>query len=318
MAITQGPFRGTFTSTGVAQRIAVRSGVDYIKFTNRTQWFDDDPSGPIVVGGEYYANMAAGSAIILRKLSGDNTLEGVGFTADGFTLIDDGNPQSFAAVATANPAFNQADGATFTTSSGHGLSIGDVVRVYGLTGAKQYSGLLLSVVTVPDSTSFTTRLNTTAITQATAGFVRKIASRGLFFPQNRQILQVTKGTTTVIRLNVQHTYTIGDVVTFRVPSAYGMTELDSVRAEVLAVNTALGTNTITVDVDSSSFTTFAFPSSTNFQTSFAQVIPVGEVAQDVDNPSDNQGIVGIEFGSAVCGAEGDEIDFWCFYGGQVL
>ena len=326
MAISQGPVRGSFTTSataGTPQRIAVPSGVDYIKWINTSRYgtaINSATANLRYVRGEYYANMAAGSCLIDRQdqSATETTLEAAQITSNGITLIDDGDPASFAAVATANPAFNQADGATFTTGSAHGLAVGDVVRVYGLTGALQYAGLLLSVVTVPSTTTFTCRLNTTGITQATAGFVKKIASGRLFYPQNRQIAAITVGTTTVIRLTVQHYYEVGDKVSFRIPDAYGMVELDGLVGEVTAVNAALATNTITVDIDSSAFTAFAFPTSANFQTSFAQVIPVGEIASKVTNPSENDGIIGVEFGSDICSGASEVINFWCFYGGQVL
>lgn len=326
MSITQGPFRGTFTTSataGTPTRVAVPSGVDYIKWINTSRYgtaINDATANLRYVGGEYYANMAAGSCILLRQdqSATETTLEAAQITSNGITLIDDGAPASFAAVALDNPAFNQADGATFTTGSAHGLAVGDVVRVYGLTAARQYAGLLLTVVTVPSSTTFTCRLNTTGITQATAGFVRKIASGKLFYPQNRQIAAVTTGTTTVIRLTVQHYYEVGDKVSFRVPEAYGMVELDGLTGQITAINAALGTNTITVDIDSTAFNAFAFPTSANFQTSFAQVIPIGEVATKVTNPEDNDGIIGLEFGSDICSGASETINFWCFYGGQVL
>jgi hypothetical protein len=57
-----------------------------------------------------------------------------------------------------------------------------------------------------------------------------------------------------------------------------MTEMNNLYATIVAVNTTLTTgNTITLDIDSTAFTAFAFPtSSVGLAFTPAQVVPVGE------------------------------------------
>lgn len=318
METSQGPFRGTFVSTGAAETIAVPCGVDYIRFINRTNWTANDPVGPVVVGGHWFADMANGSALLERKLTGDNTLEAVAISSNGFTPIDDADPETFAAVALANPAFTQAASAVWSTGTPHGFAVGDIVRVTNTTAALQYAGMDLTVTASGSTTTFTSNLNTTGITQATAGFARKIASDGFYFPRNRIITEVTRGTTTTIRMSVSHGYQVNQYVSFRVPEAYGMIELDGLRGKIIAIDDTITVNTITVDIDSSGFTAFAFPASADFQTTFAQVIPVGDYYTTLSGAETNLGIIGIQFGTGVVGAADDIIDFWCFKGNQIL
>ena len=63
-------------------------------------------------------------------------------------------------------------------------------------------------------------------------------------------------------LFVDHGYKVGSQIRFSVSSSFGMTEINGLVGNVVAVDTVTGTtNTFTVDIDSTNFTTFAFPTS---------------------------------------------------------
>lgn len=53
-----------------------------------------------------------------------------------------------------------------------------------------------------------------------------------------------------------HGYVAGMDITFLIPSAFGMIELNGINVQVLQVTS----NTLTVNVDSTNFTAFAYPS----------------------------------------------------------
>jgi hypothetical protein len=87
-----------------------------------------------------------------------------------------------------------------------------------------------------------------------------------------------------------------------------MTEINGLIGNVTAVNTT--TNTITVDIDSSGFSAFAFPTSAIAAggITFAQVTPVGEAAINsvaqpygnlLDDSTDNVSINGVTIGATV-------------------
>ncbi len=83
-----------------------------------------------------------------------------------------------------------------------------------------------------------------------------------------------------------------------------MIEIDELLGNITAVSTA--NNTITVDIDSSAFTTFAFPTSATAAAGveFPQIIPVGQTANEtyantLEGATDNQSFTGIQIGTTV-------------------
>lgn len=58
-------------------------------------------------------------------------------------------------------------------------------------------------------------------------------------------------------MTVGHGMIVGQKVKLSVPAEYGMAEINGLEGNVTAINTT--NNTITLDIDSSSFSAFAFP-----------------------------------------------------------
>lgn len=69
------------------------------------------------------------------------------------------------------------------------------------------------------------------------------------------IASITKSYPMVVNTENNHGYEAGMDVTFLIPSQFGMTQLNGKNAQVLE---ASGTS-LTIDLDSSNFTTFAYP-----------------------------------------------------------
>jgi hypothetical protein len=116
-----------------------------------------------------------------------------------------------------------------------------------------------------------------------AGTFRRIPFNPYFYPSTRYITKIGQETNAVVTLSVTHQFTVGQVVRFVVPTvtslAFGMTELDGLQATIIAINDpdADGvTNTITVDIDTTGFSAFAFPLTTAPGFTPAQVVPMGE------------------------------------------
>lgn len=90
------------------------------------------------------------------------------------------------------------------------------------------------------------------------------------YPKTNKFNAVTKGFKTIITLVDTVNYVENQLVTIQCPSAYGMAEIDGLTARITSVNT--GANTITVDIDSTNFSTFTGGT----HTQIAMVIPAGE------------------------------------------
>lgn len=72
----------------------------------------------------------------------------------------------------------------------------------------------------------------------------------------RVILSITNSYPMVITTDEDHGYVAGMDVTFLIPTQFGMTELNSKNAQVLSITD----DTLTIDLDSSNFSVFSYPS----------------------------------------------------------
>ena len=197
----------------------------------------------------------------------------------GFTFIADSAalPLGAAVAITAITAANPPVASSATTGS-----IGDIVRVYGTTGMLQIAGMDFTVTAVAAGVSQSFGYLVAAAgfgAAATAGFYRKLPNDdGRFYPRNRYITAITVGNPTIIQLSVTHKFLVGERVRINIPTGWGMPQINGMDATITAINTV--TNTISVNIDSTLFTAFAFPTSAVAATgiSFPQVIPFGETA----------------------------------------
>jgi len=161
------------------------------------------------------------------------------------------------------------------------LVTGDVVRMINVVGGQQLGGYDFTIGYVAANTFSLAFM--APIVAATTGSWRKIKWDPIFYPRERTITSAATaaGGETLVQLSVTHGYTVGQVVSFRVPAAFGMTELDGLTGTITAIGTAAvagGTNTITVDIDSVAFTAFVFPVTAADAFTPAQVVPVGKDA----------------------------------------
>ena len=203
--------------------------------------------------------------------------------AEGITFVaDSGDQTPGAAVAMGGAGITAASPAVITSAST--ARPRDVVRVYGTTGMWQVAGWDFTVsATNPGVTQDIANLPAAGFAApATAGFVRIIPFVPRMYPVTRRITAITAGVSTVIALNVTHLYTVGQKVRVTVPAGWGMVQMAGLIGTITAIGTAIGgcTNTITVDIDSSAFTAFAFPTSAiaALATGVPEVAPVGSAA----------------------------------------
>lgn len=305
---------GTYTSDGLARTIEIEPGVDYFFLRNRTNW--GDTTAVTNVQSEFIRGQPPGTAQGWNQTVTTNALASNAVTTGGFTFIDSyeddvpGTQLSFSAITNADPPVVSSAATT-------GLSNGNIVRIYNSTTAKQLNGYDFTIANLSANTSFELIFMTAPGSVGGTGNYRKIPFDLNWYPRRRLITGITSsGTSTVVQMSVTHTYVVGEKVQFKIPSSYGMTELNNLVGTITAINTTADTNgnTITVDIDSSGFTAFSFPSSATAALGVtpAQVVPVGESAHILTAASKNAGFRGINIGTSVVGPASAVMDWWAF------
>ncbi len=302
--------QGSFTSDGAEKTLNIRSDVDWMEVINFTQMATQQTPGR-GVRFDWQRGLAVGAAIEQTKADGADTLQGETITTGGFILEDgifnSGVPITGTTITKASPPV--------CTAANHGLQNNDVVLFTNLTNMPQLNGAFFTVGSVTTNTFelpyFDT--NTANFTAETAFTVRKLDSQE-WDVQGSVISAVTKGATT----QIQFTQAIGNgftavdqVIKFIVTSPFGMTQLNGLQGTILSINTS--TNTYTVDIDSSSFTDFAWPSSSSLPFTIPQGIGVGTVSgTSLADATNNVALLGMRLGAGVDGPAGSSNDviFW--------
>lgn len=300
-----GILTGSFTSDGAVKNITLPSGYDEFSMVNITDIGSTAAATPVM---RAYASssMSAGSAYYNTKTNGAATVAIETTTASGgFTFVSDSGSAALGSALTIT-SVSQANPAVVALASTAGLASGDVVRIYGTTAMLQIASMDFTIASLVANTSFTLAyLNSAGFAAAaSAGSVRRVPFDPRYYPRRRFITGVTAASSAVITLSVTHQFTVGQLVRIYVPSGWGMTQMDGQLATITAINTT--TNTITVNIDSSAYTAFAFPTSAIAATgiNFPQVVPVGEAASGsyanlLDDATENQSFTGVQIGTTV-------------------
>lgn len=262
--------QGSFTSDGTAKQISLPGGADYFTTFNKTQAATTQATGR-GVEFKWFEGDTADYAWEYKKTNSTDALNLVQVTSGGFTYVESEPAPEAAKTGT---TITQAAGAVCTVTS-HGYAVGDVVRIYNNTAMKQISGMVFTVTAVGGANSFTIGyLDSSGFAAPETAFsVRRIAKLAPVLPQFHFVTAVTQATQGVVTFSATHNYKLGDVLYFRVNSLFGMVQLDQVSAKVVAVDTSL--NTVTLDLNTSAFTAFAFPAASYYPNI---VFPVGTVS----------------------------------------
>ena len=315
---------GTFTTpaTAVPVNISLPSGADVFKLVNLT---DYNTPAATIIQAEGNASAAANTATVWTGNGATpNVLAQTVVLTGGFTFINDsastalGAPVVATAVTAATPA---------VVSTASPLNVGEVARTYGTTGMLQISGMDFTVTAnvagVSQSYGFLPAAGFAA--PATAGAFRRVPFDPRYYPRRRFITAISQANPAVVQLSVLHDFTVGERVRIIVPAAFGMPEINNQLATITAVAHTIGTgtNTITLDIDSSAFTAFAFPTSAVAATgiTFAQVVPVGETASQtyanlLGDATKNLSFSGVQIGTGVLVASKNYK--WMAYKGQTI
>lgn len=320
--------QGTFTQGATAQtiRLPLVSDVDRFTVYNKTQMA---ASQTTAVGVQYYwqRGFPAGAQVEYLKSNAANAANLIQYlTTGGFTLIDSTNQQPGPLDGPAGNADITAISAAaipvVTNNNTNFLSAGNVVRLFSTAGATQIGGMDFTV-------GYNTLGNTTfsldymaQIVAGTTGHWRLVPFNPIFYPRNRYITSISQAAQAVVVTSVTHGFQLGMKITFRVPKAFGMVEMDTLEGTIVAVNTATtgaGANSFTVDIDSSAFTAFSFPlTGTKFTP--AQAIPDGMNTAFAANNNLNQlvdatvnvGYIGIQLAAGANSPAGiaNDVIYW--------
>ena len=269
-------------ATAVVQNVELPSSADYFKVYNLTQAAAAAPTAGVLF--EWFKNITPqGGALQTHKAASSALLQNTILTG-GFTYVErypDPEPAiAVTAVTAANPA---------VVSAVNTYSNGDRVVLYGTTGMQQISGMVFTVSAVSGVAFTLAGLNAVGFaTPATAGFVRRVAAANRVEPRSYYVTGITRANPAVVTLSEAHNLAVGMKVEFQIPGSFGMVQLNNYyqNQSLPPVITAVSTYTITLNIDTSAYTAFAFPASSATPTTqlFATVAPAGASTQVVGNP----------------------------------
>lgn len=302
--------QGAFVATGNDIILPLRNDVDWVKVYNltnigaATQW----------AGTDFYwqRGMAQDDAITSYHAAATQAISqstcAVGYNGAvyrGISLLDSsdqtlGPAVAVTAVTAANPPLVN------TASTLNVIANSTIIRLYSLTTGQQMSSMDFSVGAVVANTSMALAHMPQPLAGGT-GFYRIVNYNPLYYPRRRWITGITNAAQAVIRTSVTHDFHVGEQVRFIVPAAFGMTQMNGLTGTVVARNVigTTGNNTLTVDIDSTAFTAFAFPLAAAAPFTYAYVVPVGENTgaaltlgtNILDDATVNTGFLGIRLGT---------------------
>lgn len=285
--------QGRFTSNGQAKTISIRSDIDWMWVYNTTILNDGGLAADR--GAQFYwqRGMTQGRGLNYKKLgtvaNDPLTTEQIAANS-GFFLVNTAQDTTLGSSVNATRVDN-GNPPLILTGDTSGLSAGDVVRLYTQAGyeAQQLGGIDFTIENITPNTSFELRYMSQVVQPAVAAagefFFRKVIVDPIYYPRTRYITKISRAAQAIVTLSVTHGYTVGQQVRFNVRSAqnsaanYGMTEIDGLVGNIVdtgQADTDGRTNTITVDIDTSAFTAFAFPVSDQAPFTPATISPVGE------------------------------------------
>src|ERR1700754_469798 len=292
---------GSYVSTGASQVVPLPSSADMFVTENITQV---GGAGTVCIGGKWYGTKFGTGASpandgIRYRIAGSNALLIDKFStataSNGFTYLT-ALPLVEAQAANAITAITAANPAVVTQTNTY--SEGDIIRIYNTTGMLQIAGMDFQISTVSGAGYTLLGLPATAsngfAAAGTAGNTRRISKFGAVEPEYLYITNISQALQAVVSTSVNPAdhYAVGMKIHFSVPTSMGMRQMDQLTGTIVAVNAVaasgnIGAYNLTVDIDSSAFTAFAFPASTSSPTAplFATLAPAG--ARTRTNPVTN-------------------------------
>lgn len=274
--------QGDFTSAGIGVNIPIPQSCDYFVATNLTQMGTTQATGRCV-RGEWYrdgvnANDLANLGLRWKKTDNTSAINVDSFATStasgGFTYFPT-VPVTEAAV-TGGTVITAASPAVVTITNTY--SEGDRIRLYATTGMLQIAGMDFTISSVSGAGFTLLGLDASGFAApATSLIARRVSIFDAVEPRFLFVTKITQAAQAVVTVSCVHNYVVGELVHFSVPNSFGMTEINGLTGKIIAVTAY----TMTLDIDSSTFTAFAFPASTGVPTVqlFATLAPAGQRTQ---------------------------------------
>lgn len=289
---------GSFTSTGVNVNIPLPANPDYFMTWNMTQYAATNPN--TVVQGQWFGTKfgsgasAAGLGLQTVKTTAmltSNFGAGLGFYyVTVVPYVEAQAANAITAITAANPA---------VVSQTNTYNNGDLLRIYNTTGDLTIGGMVFQISSVSGSGYTLSGLANVAgngLAAATAGNTRRVSQNAAVDPEYMYVTNVTNANPCVVSLSIDPTnyYVVGNKVKFYIPASFGMTDLNTTPPgftndfyTITAISNSttntgnVGAYTVTLNVDSTNFGTFTFPSTTLSPTTtlFAMMVPAGSSTQ---------------------------------------
>ena len=314
MAIDTIVGQGKFTADGNNKVLQIRSDVDKIVIENYTQWSGTTNGN----GYKYTWQKGMGTNMLMEYHPAADHTSAVDVATSVIEVVDSSNYSLGSAVAIT--AGTNATQPVYSTGTTTGLKTGTIVRIYD-TDHTNLNGIDFSIDSVVASTSFrwANALATAPGKVAGTGSYRIVAPNvdiyNIFYPGNRYIANITQASSAVVTTTVDHGYAVGQKVKFKIPAGYGMTELNGLTGNI----TAVSTSTFTVDVDTSAFTAFTFPTTASVPFDYAVVVPAGDAKSSVSQNSPaalyNQSFIGVILtgGATAPAGNNNDVIYWTAY-----
>lgn len=281
--------QGTFTapSTIVNQVVAIPSGADWMQVTNYTNF--GTVGGAAAAGIRYYwqRGMPTGAALVEYYTDSSAVINGDQILSGGFTFYDPSGNTPGALPLVGNPVATTASTnvtrPVVSTGNTAGISVGTIVRMSN-TAQTDVNGIDMVVGAVTTNTSFTLLTASNPLATAPgaiggAGFYRIVNYLPLFYPRRRYVVNVTAATNGQVSTSVPHGYTVGQELRFNIPAVSGMTQLNPTPGnnyQSAIVETIVDAYNFTININTSSFTAFTWPTIAQQPSSFPEVTPFGE------------------------------------------
>lgn len=314
---------GSFTSDATvdAQEVQISDRPDMIVIKNRTNW--GDSSEVASIRSYWFQGMDQGVAQAENQAA-TNALSTANITSNGIRVYNTSTPPVFASLAAT--AISAADPAVVDMVETGEIQVGDVVRITNSTGMLQIGGYSFSVTAVTNDVSVSLNFDASGEAAAATAADVELIIPNRFFPRWRYIVPVggfdgiSQASQAVISTSVYHDFKVGEIVSFRVPTQFGMDEINNLHGTIVSIgnvaasayDTAIAANynAFRIDIDTSGFTAFALPASAVTSTnpfSPAVVLPSGAgpivganpPISPVDAAFDNRNRWLIKFGSNV-------------------
>jgi len=276
--------------------IAIPSGADWVAVRNYTKFgaagtssafFDGTANAS--AGAEFFwqRGMAPGTGIAEYKGLGTSILGGDTLSTGGFTIYDPSSLQAGSQPMLGNPvavtAVTDAVRPVVSTASTAGVFVGSVVRLSN-TAQNNINSIDFIVGAVVLNTSFTLLFAGNALANVPgaiggAGFYRIVNYPSLFYPRRRAITNISQAVNAQVSTALEHSMTVGQAIRFNLPAVSGMVQLNPTPVNnylVATVVSIVDPYNFTIDIDSSAFTAFSWPTIAQQPASIPAFEPIGE------------------------------------------